>query len=88
MIFVACLFPFYIAAAMLTNSAAILTDLLATCFDLTALTAHLLMPGGHPGDAFLHDMAHLLEYEHDIGHVTLQVEALDTGCVLMDESVV
>lgn len=39
MIFVACLFPFYIAAAMLTNSAAILTDLLATCFDLTALTA-------------------------------------------------
>lgn len=54
----------------------------------TALTAHLLMPGGHPGDAFLHDMAHLLEHEFGIGHVTLQVEALDTGCVLMDESVV
>ena len=39
MIFVACLFPFYILAATLTNSAAILTDLLATSFDLTALTA-------------------------------------------------
>lgn len=54
----------------------------------TALTAHLLMPGGHPGDTFLHEMAHLLEHEHGIGHVTLQVEALDTGCVLMDEHVV
>jgi len=39
MIFTACLFPFYILAATLTNSAAILTDLLATSFDLTALTA-------------------------------------------------
>lgn len=39
MIFTAGLFPFYILAATLTNSAAILTDLLATSFDLTALTA-------------------------------------------------
>ncbi|GGF52226.1 hypothetical protein GCM10007301_09620 [Azorhizobium oxalatiphilum] len=39
MIFVACLFPFYILAATLTNSAAVLTDLLATSFDLTSLTA-------------------------------------------------
>lgn len=39
MVFTACLFPFYILAATLTNSAAILTDLLATSFDLTALTA-------------------------------------------------
>lgn len=54
----------------------------------TALTAHLLMPGGHPGDAFLHDIASLLLDRHCIGHVTLQVEALDTGCVLLDESVV
>jgi len=54
----------------------------------TALTAHLLMPGGHPGDTFLHDIAGLLLDKHRIGHVTLQVEALDTGCVLMDESVV
>ena len=34
MIFTACLFPFYVLAALLTNSAAILTDLLATFFDL------------------------------------------------------
>lgn len=39
MFFTACLFPVYILAATLTNSAAILTDLLATSFDLTALTA-------------------------------------------------
>ncbi|MGU3495369.1 cation diffusion facilitator family transporter [Xanthobacteraceae bacterium A53D] len=39
MVFVACLFPFYILAATLTNSAAVLTDLLATSFDLTSLTA-------------------------------------------------
>ncbi|WAT19150.1 cation diffusion facilitator family transporter [Aurantiacibacter sp. MUD11] len=40
----------------------------------TALTAHLVMPGGHPGDAFLHKAAHELEHHHAIGHVTLQVE--------------
>ncbi len=39
MCFVACVFPFYILAATLTNSAAVLTDLLATSFDLTSLTA-------------------------------------------------
>lgn len=39
MVFTACLFPFYILAATLTNSSAILSDLLATSFDLTALTA-------------------------------------------------
>lgn len=38
MVFVACLFPFYILAATMTNSAAVLTDLLATSFDLTSLT--------------------------------------------------
>jgi len=40
----------------------------------TALTAHLVMPGGHPGDAFLRQAAHRLEHDHAIGHVTLQVE--------------
>jgi cobalt-zinc-cadmium efflux system protein len=40
----------------------------------TALTAHLVMPGGHPGDAFLHDAAEELGHHHHIGHVTLQVE--------------
>ncbi|MFG1357363.1 cation diffusion facilitator family transporter [Xanthobacter pseudotagetidis] len=39
MIFTAGIFPFYILAALLSDSAAILTDLLATAFDLTALAS-------------------------------------------------
>ena len=42
-----------------------------------ALTAHLQMPGGHPGDAFLHDVQHRLEHDHGIHHVTLQIEIGD-----------
>lgn len=40
----------------------------------TALTAHLVMPGGHPGDAFLCEVARELEHHHRIGHTTIQVE--------------
>jgi cobalt-zinc-cadmium efflux system protein len=40
----------------------------------TALTAHLVMPQGQPGDAFLHDIAHELEHRFRIGHATVQVE--------------
>ncbi len=40
----------------------------------SALTAHLVMPGGHPGDAFLAEAAHLVAHEYGIGHATLQVE--------------
>ncbi|MFN2098689.1 cation diffusion facilitator family transporter [Altererythrobacter sp. MF3-039] len=40
----------------------------------TALTAHLVMPGGHPGDAFLAEIAHELDHHHSIGHATVQVE--------------
>jgi cobalt-zinc-cadmium efflux system protein len=39
-----------------------------------ALTAHLVMPAGCPGDAFLHDLAHELEHDFAIGHTTVQVE--------------
>jgi len=39
----------------------------------TALTAHLVMPNGHPGDAFLNHLAEELEHHHAIGHVTMQV---------------
>ena len=42
-----------------------------------ALTAHLVMPGGHPGDAFLVDVAHTIEHRHRVGHVTLQIETAD-----------
>lgn len=40
----------------------------------TALTAHLVIPQGHPGDTFLRDIAHELEHHHGIGHATIQIE--------------
>lgn len=40
----------------------------------TALTAHLVMPAGHPGDAFLQELADGLEQRFGIGHATVQVE--------------
>ena len=46
----------------------------------TALTAHLLMPGGHPGDAFLREIAEELEHHHRIGHTTVQVEQSAAHC--------
>lgn len=54
-----------------------------------AITAHLVMPGGYPGDRFLHDLAHRLEHEFGIGHPTFQVETQsDEGCALVSEGVV
>ena len=40
----------------------------------TALTAHLVMPAGHPGDEFLARVAQRLSHDHQIGHTTLQIE--------------
>ena len=42
-----------------------------------ALTAHLVMPGGHPGNAFLQDAAHELRDRFGIAHPTLQIETAD-----------
>ena len=53
----------------------------------TALTAHLVVPGGHPGDGFLHDLAHDLEHDFGIGHATVQVETA-AECVLEPAGVV
>ncbi|MFN3350145.1 cation diffusion facilitator family transporter [Pseudorhodoplanes sp.] len=39
-----------------------------------ALTAHLVMPGGHPGNAFLEAAAHELRERFGIDHPTLQIE--------------
>jgi cobalt-zinc-cadmium efflux system protein len=47
----------------------------------TALTAHLVMPAGHPGDAFLTDLSHRLEHDFTIGHVTVQIES-GSDCTL------
>lgn len=40
----------------------------------TALTGHLCMPGGHPGDDFLHGAQRMLAERFGIGHATLQIE--------------
>lgn len=40
----------------------------------SALTAHLVMPGGAPGDAFLKALAEQLEHRFGIHHATVQVE--------------
>lgn len=45
------------------------------------LTAHLLMPGGPPGDAFLADARDMLRRDFAIGHATLQVET-GADCVV------
>jgi cobalt-zinc-cadmium efflux system protein len=39
-----------------------------------ALSAHLVIPAGHPGDGFLAETARGLEQRFRIGHATLQIE--------------
>lgn len=53
-----------------------------------ALTAHLVMPSGHPGDGFLRDVADALKARHGIGHVTLQIEMDANACALASDHVV
>ena len=48
-----------------------------------ALTCHLVMPGGHPGDAFLAATCHDLNHRFHINHATIQIEVGDAGiCAL------
>jgi cobalt-zinc-cadmium efflux system protein len=54
-----------------------------------ALTAHLVMPSGHPGDAFLMTTAAGLQQRFGIGHVTVQIETdPHAACPLEPEHVV
>jgi cobalt-zinc-cadmium efflux system protein len=54
----------------------------------TALTCHLVVPGGS-SDAFLMETAQLLKTSFRIGHTTLQVETHpDNGCALAPDDVV
>lgn len=39
-----------------------------------ALTCHLVIPAGTPGDAFLHDASAMLHEQFKIGHTTIQIE--------------
>ena len=55
----------------------------------TALTCHLVMPGGHPGDAFIAKTAASLRVEFGIEHTTLQIECGDAEtCSLAPDHVV
>lgn len=56
----------------------------------TALTCHLVMPGGHPGDDVLTQLAGALQTRFHIGHVTIQVEIGDPEhpCALVPDHVV
>ena len=54
-----------------------------------ALTCHLVMEKGHPGDAFLHDMADELEHRFEINHPTIQIEVdPQLACALAPAEVV
>ena len=54
----------------------------------TALSAHLVMPEGHPGDDFLMRVAKELRRK-EIGHVTLQIETdAATACTLAPDDVI
>ncbi len=44
-----------------------------------ALTAHLVMPGGHPGDGFFKAAAHSLHERFGIDHPTLQIETAEAA---------
>jgi cobalt-zinc-cadmium efflux system protein len=44
-----------------------------------ALTVHLVMRGGHPGDAFLTELSHALDHRFGIHHPTIQIEVGNAG---------
>ena len=56
----------------------------------TALTAHIVMPSGHPGDLFLKNLRHELEHDFGIHHVTVQIEVGDENiqCEMAPDEVV
>lgn len=45
----------------------------------TAMSAHLVMPEGHPGDAWLQRICADLKTDHAIHHATIQIELADSG---------
>lgn len=55
----------------------------------TALTCHLVMPNGHPGDQFLIDTCRRLHQTFGIEHPTIQIELKDAeSCAFEPEHVV
>lgn len=55
----------------------------------TALTAHLVTPGGHPGDSFLIDICKQLQERFRISHSTIQIEISEqNNCALAPDHVI
>jgi cobalt-zinc-cadmium efflux system protein len=54
----------------------------------TALTAHLVMPGGNPGDRFMADLCRELRAHHHVHHPTIQIETGAHPCELAPDHVV
>jgi cobalt-zinc-cadmium efflux system protein len=56
----------------------------------TALTVHLVMPGGHPGDGFIAQVSNELRRRFGVGHATIQLEIGDKRhhCALAPDHVV
>jgi cobalt-zinc-cadmium efflux system protein len=54
-----------------------------------ALTCHVVMPEGHPGDAFIHGLCEELATRFKINHTTIQIEVDPLiSCALAPDSVV
>lgn len=54
-----------------------------------ALTAHLQIPAGYPGDEFIAELAKALKARFDIDHATIQIETNpDVSCALESDDVV
>ena len=54
----------------------------------TALTVHLVMPGGHPGDAFTAEVCKELRAHYHVHHSTIQIETGAQPCELAPDHVV
>jgi cobalt-zinc-cadmium efflux system protein len=55
----------------------------------TALTAHLVMPQGHPGDATVTGICERLHHQFNIGHSTIQIETdASRPCALAPDDIV
>ena len=54
-----------------------------------ALTCHLVIPDGHPGDAYIHELCEELEHQFGVHHSTVQIE-IDPrlACALAPDGVV
>jgi len=54
----------------------------------TALTVHLVMPSGNPGDAFTAEICRELRAHHHVHHATVQIETGAQPCELAPDHVV